>query len=96
MEKQIMDQLEESGASKHLRSSTFECALFGTGIIKGPFAVDKEYANWDDEGEYSPTIKTVPQVKHVSCWIDLTLGMKLLIVALKWEKSIQANTGKTI
>jgi hypothetical protein len=68
MEKQIMDQLEESGASKHLRSSTFECALFGTGIIKGPFAVDKEYANWDDEGTYSPTIKTVPQVKHVSCW----------------------------
>ena len=68
MEKQIMDQLEESGASKHLRSSTFECALFGTGIIKGPFAVDKEYANWNEDGEYSPTIKTVPQVKHVSCW----------------------------
>ena len=68
MEKQIMDQLEESGASKHLRSSAFECALFGTGVIKGPFAVDKEYANWTDEGEYSPTIKTVPQVKHVSCW----------------------------
>jgi len=68
MEKQIMDQLEESGASKHLRSATFECSLFGTGIIKGPFAVDKEYANWSDEGEYNPTIKTVPQVKHVSCW----------------------------
>ena len=63
-----MDQLEESGASKHLRSATFECSLFGTGIVKGPFAVDKEYANWSDEGEYSPTIKTVPQVKHVSCW----------------------------
>tara|TARA_R110000824_G_scaffold86459_2_gene213894 strand:+ start:833 stop:2953 length:2121 start_codon:yes stop_codon:yes gene_type:complete len=68
MEKKIMDQLEESGASKHLRSSAFECALFGTGILKGPFAVDKEYANWTDEGQYSPTIKTVPQVKHVSCW----------------------------
>ena len=54
MEKKIMDQLEESGASKHLRSSTFECALFGTGIIKGPFAIDKEYANWDEDGEYSP------------------------------------------
>ena len=68
MEKKIMDQLEESGASKHLRSSAFECALFGTGILKGPFAVDKEYANWTDDGQYSPTIKTVPQVKHVSCW----------------------------
>ena len=68
MEKKIMDQLEESGASKHLRSSAFECALFGTGVLKGPFAVDKEYASWSAEGEYNPTIKTVPQVKHVSCW----------------------------
>ena len=68
MEKKIMDQLEESGASKHLRSASFECSLFGTGIIKGPFAVNKEYANWDDDGEYNPTIKTVPKVSSVSCW----------------------------
>ena len=50
MEKQIMDQLQESGASKQLRSTAFEMALFGTGVMKGPFAVDKEYPNWDDEG----------------------------------------------
>ena len=68
MEKKIMDQLEESGASKHLRSASFECALFGTGIIKGPFAVNKEYANWEEDGEYNPTIKTVPKVSSVSCW----------------------------
>jgi len=68
MEKKIMDQLEESGASKHLRSASFECSLFGTGIIKGPFAVNKEYANWDDDGEYNPTIRTVPKVSSVSCW----------------------------
>jgi len=68
MEKKIMDQLEESGASKHLRSASFECSLFGTGIIKGPFAVNKEYANWEDDGEYNPTIKTVPKVSSVSCW----------------------------
>jgi hypothetical protein len=68
MEKKIMDQLEESSASKKLRSAAFEMSLFGTGIMKGPFAVDKEYANWDDEGNYSPTIKTVPFVDHVSIW----------------------------
>ena len=68
MEKKIHDQLEESGASKHLRSTAFEMALFGTGVMKGPFAVDKEYPNWDEEGEYDPTIKTVPQVSHVSVW----------------------------
>ena len=68
MEKKIMDQLEESGASKHLRSASFECALFGTGIIKGPFAVNKEYPNWDEDGAYNPTIKTVPKLNSVSCW----------------------------
>jgi hypothetical protein len=68
MQKKIHDQLEESSASKHLRSTAFEMSLFGTGIMKGPFAVDKEYPNWNEDGEYSPTIKTVPQVSHVSVW----------------------------
>ena len=68
MEKKIHDQLEESGANKNLRSSSFEMALFGTGIMKGPFATDKEYANWNNDGEYSPMFKTVPQVSHVSVW----------------------------
>ena len=68
MEKKIHDQLEESGATKGLRSSAFEMALFGTGIMKGPFATDKEYPNWNDDGEYDPLFKTVPQVSHVSVW----------------------------
>jgi len=68
MQKKIQDQLEESNASKHLRSTAFEMALFGTGIMKGPFAVDKEYPNWNDDGEYDPAIKTIPQVSHVSVW----------------------------
>ena len=68
MEKKVHDQLEESNAKKHLRSAAFECALFGTGVMKGPFAVDKEYANWDEEGNYDPTIKLVPQVTSVSIW----------------------------
>ena len=68
MEKKIHDQLEESGANKHLRSTSFEMALFGTGVMKGPFAVDKEYPNWNEAGDYEPTFKTVPQVSHVSVW----------------------------
>jgi len=43
-------------------------ALFGTGVMKGPFAFDKEYPNWDEEGEYNPIFKTVPQINHVSVW----------------------------
>jgi len=68
MQKKIHDQLEESGANKQLRLSSFELALFGTGIMKGPFAVNKEYPSWNDEGEYQPTIKTVPSTSHVSLW----------------------------
>ena len=68
MEKQIHDQLEESNANKQLRIAAFECSLFGTGIMKGPFAVDKEYPNWNEEGEYKPLIKTIPQTSSVSIW----------------------------
>ena len=68
MEKKIHDQLEESHAKKHLRAAAFECSLFGTGIMKGPFAVDKEYPRWDDTGKYDPLIKTVPMVSSVSIW----------------------------
>ena len=68
MEKKIHDQLQESGASTHLRSMAFEMALMGTGVMKGPFAVDKEYPNWDDEGDYDPLVKTVPECSHVSVW----------------------------
>ena len=68
MEKKIHDQLEESHAKKHMRAAAFESALFGTGIMKGPFAVDKEYPNWDEGGEYSPVFKTIPQTSSVSIW----------------------------
>ena len=68
MEKKIKDQLEESAATKHLRHTCFEAVLFGTGIMKGPFAYDKEYPKWTDTGDYDPVIKTVPKVDHVSVW----------------------------
>jgi len=68
MEKKIHDQLDESGASKHLRATAFEMALLGTGIMKGPFAVDKEYPRWDEKGVYAPEVKVVPTTQHVSFW----------------------------
>ncbi len=68
MEKKIHDQLQESGATTHLRSMAFEMALLGTGVMKGAFAVDKEYPNWNEDGEYDPIVKTVPECDHVSIW----------------------------
>ena len=68
MEKKMHDQLDESSAEKHLRSAAFECALFGTGAMKGPFAYDKEYPNWSDEGVYEPLYQTIPKIEYVSIW----------------------------
>lgn len=68
MEKLMHDQLEESQASKHLRSMAFECALLGHGLLKGPFAQDKEYPRWDEEGNYNPILETIPKVEFVSIW----------------------------
>jgi len=68
MQKKILDQLEESNANKQLRLAAFDCALFGTGIMKGPLAINKEYPNWDEDGEYNPVIKTVPSTAYVSVW----------------------------
>ncbi len=68
MERMIYDQLEECEASKHLRSVAFEMSLFGTGVIKGPFAHDKEYPRWGETGDYEPEFRVVPKVEHVSIW----------------------------
>lgn len=68
MDKMVQDQFEEAHASKSLRSTVFEMCLFGHGIYKGPFVLDKEYPKWDAEGVYSPIIKQIPDFSFVSIW----------------------------
>jgi hypothetical protein len=68
MEKMMHDQLDETDAPKHLRSVAFECCLFGTGVFKGPFAQDKEYPRWTEDGDYDPIFETIPKMEYVSMW----------------------------
>jgi len=68
LEKKIHDQLGETEASKHLRTVAFEMSLFGTGILKGPFAFDKEYPRWNEQGDYDPLFETIPKVEACSIW----------------------------
>ena len=68
MEKLMHDQLEESEAAKHLRSLAFEACLFGTGVMKGPFAQTKEYPRWSEDGDYDPIMETIPKIEFVSIW----------------------------
>jgi len=72
MEKCIQDQLLDTSAVTVLRHSIFECALLGTGVIKGPFNYTKTVHNWskgeDGTKVYEPIEKTVPKIESVSCW----------------------------
>ncbi len=72
MEKLIHDQIEESNGSSEIRNALFESALFGTGIVKGPFNFNKTLNRWDEDetGErtYSPVDVRVPRIEFVSIW----------------------------
>ena len=70
MEKIIHDQIEESNGASEIRNALFESALFGTGIVKGPFNFNKTLHRWS-EGEdgnrtYSPIDVRVPRLEFVS------------------------------
>jgi hypothetical protein len=72
MEKLIHDQIEESSGASEIRNSLFEAALFGTGVVKGPFNFNKTLNRWDSgEGgnrTYSPISVRVPRIEFVSIW----------------------------
>ena len=73
MEKLIHDQIEESNGSSELRNALFESALFGTGVVKGPFNFNKTLSRWEKDGEtgertYNPLVVRVPRIEFVSIW----------------------------
>ena len=72
MEKLIHDQIEESNGASEIRNSLFEAALFGTGVVKGPFNFNKTLNRWekDEEGNrtYQPISVRVPRIEFVSIW----------------------------
>ena len=72
MQTLIHDQIEESGGSSELRNALLEAALFGTGIVKGPFNYNKTLSRWvvDEDGErnYDPLEVRVPRIEFVSIW----------------------------
>ena len=69
MEKTIHDQLLDTSAVNVLRHSIFECALLGTGVIKGPFSYNKKVHQWmgvDEEKSYEPYDKEVPKTEMMT------------------------------
>lgn len=72
MEKLIHDQIEESNGAGELRSALFECAMLGTGIIKGPFNYNKTLHRWEKDEAGARTHKEeqvkVPRIEFCSIW----------------------------
>lgn len=72
MEKVILDQLDSSDASTGLQRALFEMCLLGTGVLKGPFTIEKTVNNWkkDESGkiQYDPFVRLAPGVSPVSIW----------------------------
>jgi hypothetical protein len=79
METHIHDQLTETHAAREMRSALFQSALYGTGIVKGPFNYKKTIHRWeietpedleeaDTKRVYTPEFKVVPRMEHVSVW----------------------------
>jgi len=72
MEKEIHDQLTDTGAVNVLRNAIFEQILLGTGVIKGPMLKSKRIHKWtrDDMGQrvYTPDEMICPEIESVSCW----------------------------
>ena len=72
MEKIIHDQIEESNGASEIRNALFESALFGTGIVKGPFNFNKTLHRGtegdNNSRDYSPISVRVPRLEFVSIW----------------------------
>ena len=73
MQKLVHDQIEESNGSSELRNAIFEAALFGTGVVKGPFNYNKTIGRWETNPEtgqrtYTPIAVRVPRIEFVSIW----------------------------
>ena len=60
--KKIKDQLE--AISYYILDTLYLSVCFSNAVMKGPFALDKEYANWDDKGDYDPIVKTIPRAEY--------------------------------
>ncbi len=71
MEKVIHDQLEETKANTEVRKAVFEMCLLGTGVMKGPFNIEKTLHNWKD-GVYTPTSVRTARSNMVSIWNTYT------------------------
>ena len=92
MERKMHDQLDDSQASKHLRSVAFECALFGTGILKGPFSFDKDIPSGTATETTNHNSKLSPKLNMSASGISILILMPETCQKLNSPFSVIAST----
>lgn len=72
LEKVMQSQLTDGNGEDILRKTAYECVLYGTGVMKGPFSYKEVYPNWklEDDGtiSYNPETKLLPKFSNVTVW----------------------------
>lgn len=76
MQNYILSQIEEGKVMSEVRKLAWECAVLGTGVMKGPMTYSSTVHTWkretDDSGQernvYRPTVQDVPRSFFVSLW----------------------------
>lgn len=64
------DNLAEANYSAHGRNAIFDSVLYGSGVVKGPFAKYRKRITWGGEGgnQLTYTQEPGPDVTHVDLW----------------------------
>jgi hypothetical protein len=79
MENYILSQIDEGRVMGEIRKLAWECAVLGTGVLKGPMTYTNTIHTWKRQPDpnsqdgseinvYSPIVKDVPRSFFVSIW----------------------------
>lgn len=79
MERYILSQIEDGKVMSEVRKAAWECAVLGTGVMKGPMTYSNTIHSWKREADpnsptgeetnvYRPTIEDVPRSFFTSIW----------------------------
>lgn len=73
LQKHIIDQLEEGKFQREARRAIWQCAVLGTGVMKGPMTYSQVNHRWEKNkfsgvNEYSPEVIKKPRLFYVSAW----------------------------
>ncbi len=76
MQSAVLTQIDEGKVVGEVRKLAWECAVLGTGVLKGPMTYSNTIHSWKNEPDgqggtkntYTPKVEDVPRSNFVSIW----------------------------